>query len=371
MTDTLFADVSYFQNPVNDSYPYPVLSIRSNDGTFRDPNFAENYAWCVNAVESGKLECFIVYAYWRSTWDATAQTMIDMVTAAGGPHPRMVAMIDLESGGNPGGDQSDGINRMYWKLADWLGTPKRVIGYANASDFNSMWRTRPDGLRVIGAGYGRNPNLPGQIAHQYTDGQGYGGGLPEGASPFGNCDMNSADGLSAPDFATACGVGASPATNVIDAMAASPANAWIGSRVTVGENICPDGVGRWVEFENAHVYWTADTGAHAIPHAGLFESFRDHGFEAGALGYPVLDFTRTDEGGIQAFQGGVLYVKNGSAAGYYVHGTIAGKWSALGWEKSPYGWPTADEVDYDDGRMQTFDNGTLYWSPSSVIGIAK
>ncbi len=47
---------------------------------------------------------------------------------------------------------------------------------------------------------------PGKVAHQYTDGQGYGGGPPEGAPPFGRCDMNSADGLTAQQFAQACGI---------------------------------------------------------------------------------------------------------------------------------------------------------------------
>ncbi|WP_063043997.1 hypothetical protein [Nocardia pseudovaccinii] len=207
MGDSLFADVSYFQVPVDDSYPHRILSFRSNDGTFRDPNFAANYAWASRAADEGRLACFIVYFYWRPNWLYTANTHRDMVIRAGGPHPRMIAMIDVESGGNPGGDQSDGINRAYWQLADWLGDRRRVIGYANRGDLFSMWPQRPDGLRVIGAGYGANPNLPGQIAHQYTDGRGYGGGLPEGCAPFGNCDMNAANGLSPEDFAAQCGVG--------------------------------------------------------------------------------------------------------------------------------------------------------------------
>lgn len=213
VTDTLYADVSEFQTPVNDSYTdagYRVLCIRSSDGTYRDHNFAANYQWCVKAVETGRLVFFIVYSYWRPNWSATAQTLIDMVSAQGGPHPKMAVMLDLESGGNPAGDQSDPINRCYWAWANWLGDPARVIGYANASDFNSMWPTRPNGLRMVGAGYGANPNLPGQIAHQYTDGQGFGGGLPEGAPPFGNCDMNSADGLGIYDLATACGIQTAP-----------------------------------------------------------------------------------------------------------------------------------------------------------------
>ncbi|QIS15445.1 hypothetical protein [Nocardia arthritidis] len=210
MTDTLFADVSYYQPPVDDSYPYEVFSFRSNDGTFQDPNFAANYHWSTSAVDSGRLAFFIVYLYLRPNWLDTVNTHRSMVSALGGPHPKMVAMLDVESGGNPPGDGSDWINRSYWNLADWLGNPERVIGYANPTDFYNMWPVRPDGLRVVAAGYGYNPDLPGKIAHQYTDGNGYGGGLPEGCPPFGNCDMNSADGLDAHQFAAACGVG-SPA----------------------------------------------------------------------------------------------------------------------------------------------------------------
>lgn len=213
VTDTLYADVSEFQVPVTDAYidaGYRVLFIRSNDGTYQDHNFAQNYQWCVRQTDAGRLRFFGVYAYWRPNWQATVDIMMNMIKGQGGPHPKMAVMIDAESGGNPSGDQSDGINRMYWQLADWLGNPQRVIGYANGSDFANMWPIRPNGLRVVGAGYGSNPNLPGQVAHQYTDGKGYGGGLPEGAPPFGNCDMNSADGLSVDAFAAACGLGAPP-----------------------------------------------------------------------------------------------------------------------------------------------------------------
>nr|WP_228566439.1 hypothetical protein [Nocardia sp. SYP-A9097] len=207
MVDALFADVSEHQRAVDDSYPYRLFSLRSNDGTHRDERFFDNYSWAANAADTGRISCFTVYYYWRPNWLESVDTHKDMVTQAGGPHPRMISMLDVESGGNPGGDQSDGINRSYWNLADWLGSVKRVIGYANSGDFFSMWPDRPEGLRVIGAGYGSNPNLPGQIAHQYTDGRGFGGGLPEGAPPFGHCDMNSADGLSPDDFAAACGLG--------------------------------------------------------------------------------------------------------------------------------------------------------------------
>jgi hypothetical protein len=202
VTDTLFADVSEFQVPVDDSYPYPFLSIRSNDGTHRDSNFWDNYQWCCAAADSGRITGFIVYYYWRpgGTGLTTHRTMV------GTPHPKMATMIDLESGGNPGGDQSNQLNDEYASLASWLGNPARVCAYANRSDYDNMWRDPPAELRWVGAGYGRNPNLPMQFAHQYTDGQGYGNGLPEGAPPFGPCDMNSADGLGPQELAALLGL---------------------------------------------------------------------------------------------------------------------------------------------------------------------
>lgn len=366
MADIFWADVSEFQTPVSNAYPYDVLAIRSNDGTYQDHKFAQNYAWMRAALDSGRLKVGIVYAYLRPNWQDTVNTMQAQINANGGLHPKVVLMLDVESGGNPGGDGSDWINRTYWALADWAGDPKRVIGYANAGDFNSMWRTRPDGLRIIGAGYGSNPNLPGQIGHQYTDGTyGAGQGLPMGAAPFGNCDMNTA-AMTSDDFATACGIGATPVTNAIDAAAADAA--WLGDRITRGESVCPDGTGRYAQFTNGYVYWHPDTGAHAIP-TSLFDAYTAYGWEAGPLGYPTLDFTHTDDGDIQAFQGGVLYRKTGANAGYYVHGAIANRWAALGWEKSPYGWPTGLEIDYDGGKMQTFEHGTLYWNQTGVVGI--
>lgn len=55
MADTLYADISEWQVGVNDTYPYPVLCIRSNDGTYRDRRWVNNYGWCLSNVDSGRL----------------------------------------------------------------------------------------------------------------------------------------------------------------------------------------------------------------------------------------------------------------------------------------------------------------------------
>lgn len=205
--DTLFADVSEWQVPVDDSYPYQVLSIRVSDGTYRDRNFAQNYAWMRRALDSGKLTFGIVYTYVRpDNPGANGATVRSMIDANGGLHPRVALMLDVESGGNPGGDQSGPINTLYASLADYAGSAARIIGYGNVGDLNSMWRTKPPGIRLIVAGYGNLPTYPGMVAHQYTDGTGFGGGLPEGCPPFGNCDMNAANDLDPVAFAAACGI---------------------------------------------------------------------------------------------------------------------------------------------------------------------
>lgn len=203
-SDTLFADVSEWQRPLDDSYPYQVVSIRSNDGNYRDKNWDANYAWCTAAADAGQLACFLVYFVWRPNWEETLTVLQNQV---GDPHPNMAVMIDLESwGGQIRGDQSSPLNNTHQGLADWLGKPRRIVGYGNVPDLNSLWIHKPDDLPLVVAAYGRNPDYPGKIAHQYTDGQGYGHGLPEGAPPFGNCDMNSADRLTPTQLATTLGL---------------------------------------------------------------------------------------------------------------------------------------------------------------------
>lgn len=234
--DTIYPDVSEFQAPVDDSFlaatyadggqqwNYRFICIRSNDGAHVDANFAANYAWCVKQCEAGLLDGFLVYYFWRPGTVAVA-THMSLVNGAGGPHPMMASMIDVETaaGSNPTYDVSAQINSDHDTLAKWLGNAARVIGYGNTSDLNTMWREQPAGLRIVCAGYGSNPAYPGQIAHQYTDGTGYGGGLPEGVAPWPTCDMNSADNLTPSQFAAALGLaGGAPAPEPAPPVPAPP-----------------------------------------------------------------------------------------------------------------------------------------------------
>jgi hypothetical protein len=169
---------------VTDAYPHPVLAIRSNDGTYRDRSFAKNLQWAKRALAGGRLHILIVYCVYRPNWEDTANTMIAMV---GAPPTQLVAMIDVESwNGQITGDQSGKINSLYWRLAEWLGDRRRVIGYGNRGDLNSLWPVKPQGIQLVVASYGGTaPKYPGMVAHQY--------GSDVACDPFGPCDANRAD----------------------------------------------------------------------------------------------------------------------------------------------------------------------------------
>ncbi|WP_159840221.1 glycoside hydrolase domain-containing protein [Nocardia sp. CY41] len=160
------------------------------------------------------------------------------------------------------------------------------------------------------------------------------------------------------EFAT--GAPAGPPPNAInDVEAATP---WLGARRTVGENATPDGIGRYAEFDNGHIYWHPATGAHAIP-ASLFGKYSELGWEQGPLGYPTTECTVLPQGEVQGFQGGALYGKDGdNRPPVWVHGAIRDRWHRSGSETGPFGWPLADEEELPGGEVrQRFEHGQIIW----------
>ncbi|QRY61461.1 N-acetylmuramoyl-L-alanine amidase [Gordonia sp. PDNC005] len=157
-----------------------------------------------------------------------------------------------------------------------------------------------------------------------------------------------------------------PVVNRIDECAAK--NAWLGVRETVGEKSTPDGRGRYAKFAGGYVYWTAVTGAFAIPNA-IFETWGEHGWEK-VYGYPVNVATTINGGVIQAFERAVIYRKDGEV-GHPVGGEIFKRFARDGYEPV-LGWPTSDERDNGTGgRIQEFEKADLVWDPSGVSKVVK
>lgn len=168
------------------------------------------------------------------------------------------------------------------------------------------------------------------------------------------------------------GVVIPPVVNDIDAAAA--AAPWLGQRLTVGEQGTPDGRGRFAQFENGYVHWTATTGARPVP-TNIFETWGQLGYEDGPLGYPVNYHTVLPVDGdpkigdVQAFEGGTIYRKYGQP-GYWVHGAIGNRWAREGFERSAWGWPVSNEVAVDGGgAYQDFEGGRIAWSVDGTVGL--
>jgi hypothetical protein len=86
------------------------------------------------------------------------------------------------------------------------------------------------------------------------------------------------------------------------------------------------------------------------------------------VGFPASDESAAASGGgrFNTFDQGAIYWSSGTGA-HEVHGAIYQKWSALGADRSALAYPLTDETIAPDGsgRFNDFQNGSIYWSPTS------
>ncbi|MBJ8346247.1 alpha/beta hydrolase-fold protein [Antrihabitans sp. YC2-6] len=132
------------------------------------------------------------------------------------------------------------------------------------------------------------------------------------------------------------------------------------------EQGAPDGRGRFQLFQHGSIYWTPQTGAHAIRGA-ILDEWGKQGFEAGPLGYPVAEEVKTPnkDGIVQGFEIGAMYFNQATGA-KRVQGLIFQKYGSLGYEDSWLGFPKSNEVAVKDfGKFNEFEGGNIYWSPLS------
>ncbi|WP_231855452.1 hypothetical protein [Tsukamurella pseudospumae] len=198
---TLFADVSEWQPPLPDDYPYRWVSIRSNDGTYRDRRFEANWATARRMLDDGRLVGAIVYAVVRPNWEETLGVHLEM---QGEDRPDVVTMADVESwSGQITGDHSDAFNGFVAGASGWRGgtageRPVRCVGYLNPNDIG-IWPSLPD-IPFVVPSFGAPPDFATApelgrryVVQQYTDGAGHRADLPQGYGKV-HCDMNIAHG---------------------------------------------------------------------------------------------------------------------------------------------------------------------------------
>ena len=130
-------------------------------------------------------------------------------------------------------------------------------------------------------------------------------------------------------------------------------------RCQAGELSTPDGVGRYNHFERGSIYWTPELGAWEI-HGYIRAKWEQLGWEKSVLGYPKTGELTTPDtvGRYNHFENGSIYWTPSTGA-HEVHGAIRAKWESLGWERSALGYPVRDEYAVTGGRESEFQNGFI------------
>ncbi|MFC9762741.1 amidase domain-containing protein [Rhodococcus jostii] len=131
---------------------------------------------------------------------------------------------------------------------------------------------------------------------------------------------------------------------------------------TTNENVLPDQVGRSSVFEHGSIFWSPNFGAHPI-WGRIGDKWGQKGWEGGFLHYPTSDELRNPDGrGLhQTFQGGSIYWSPETDA-HSIGGLIGDKWGEKGWERGTLGYPTTDETGVTGGAFNHFQGGSVYWS---------
>jgi uncharacterized protein with LGFP repeats len=141
-------------------------------------------------------------------------------------------------------------------------------------------------------------------------------------------------------------------------------NSFLGVPIT-DEMGSPDGRGRYSVFEHGSIYWRADLGAFEV-HGAIRDRWAQLGWEVGGIGYPITDQQTCPDsvGRYNVFEGGSIYWTETTGA-HEVRGSIRDKYKELGWEAGPLGYPIADEIMLADGVRSEFQHGSITWTRST------
>ncbi|MCC3297705.1 M43 family zinc metalloprotease [Arthrobacter caoxuetaonis] len=123
--------------------------------------------------------------------------------------------------------------------------------------------------------------------------------------------------------------------------------------------------GVYQSFQGGTIYWSPTTGAH-LNNGGIRSAYASLGYEQGFLGYPVSGEVKIRNGGVyQSFQGGTIYWSPATGA-HANAGGVRAAYARLGWENGFLGYPVSGEVKIRNGGVyQSFQGGTIYWSPGA------
>lgn len=132
--------------------------------------------------------------------------------------------------------------------------------------------------------------------------------------------------------------------------------------------------GRFSDFQQGSVYWHPTHGAHAVT-GWIHTKWTELGRENGTLGYPTTDQLTTPDGTgtYNHFANNASIYSTATTGAHAIAGNIRTKWAALGWETG-LGYPTTDEATAPDGvgrynhfrrPADTANTASIYWTPTT------
>jgi hypothetical protein len=149
------------------------------------------------------------------------------------------------------------------------------------------------------------------------------------------------------------------AENAIKAKAQGLGGAFTGNKVSDLEY---REIGYRIRYQNCDIYYMKETGAHEV-HGAIRDKFNELKDGKAGIGFPTTDETGTPDaqGRYNHFQNGSIYW-HPSTGPMMVKGGIRDSWSHQGWELGGLGYPTSDEwVIGPNERFSDFQNGVRYW----------
>ena len=130
-------------------------------------------------------------------------------------------------------------------------------------------------------------------------------------------------------------------------------------------------------FQGGAIYWSPSTGAHVV-YGGIGAKYNSLG---GPTGYGLPTSDEANLAGVPGvrvtrFQNGASLYWSAATGAHAVYGAIGAEYNATAFETDAYGndvqkllgAPTSDEMNVPGvpgARMNTFQGGAIYWSPST------
>lgn len=127
--------------------------------------------------------------------------------------------------------------------------------------------------------------------------------------------------------------------------------------------------GSYQEYTNGTILWSPITGAYYNWH-GIRDEWKNRGGINGVYGYPITDEYFFNTSTVQDYQTGSIFWSEARGI-TAVHGVVHTKWKASG-SQAGLGVPTGNQTSsVKSGVVQKFEQGTIYWSPSTNAQVVK